>query len=62
MVRVKAVRSKSCDLIVPALFTDNYIALMPSEKQTISISLLDADTRGGKPGVEIEGYNVARGK
>jgi hypothetical protein len=62
MVRVKAVRGKSGDLIVPALFTDNYIALMPGEKQTISISLLDADTRGEKPSILIQGYNVVRGR
>jgi hypothetical protein len=62
MVRVKAVRSNSGDLIVPALFSDNYIALMPGEKQTISISLLDADTRGEKPGIRIEGYNLTRKK
>jgi hypothetical protein len=60
MVRVKAVRSKSHDLIVPALSTDNYIALMPGEKQAISISLFDADARGEKPGVRIEGYNLAQ--
>ncbi len=59
MVRVKAVRSKSGDLIVPALYNDNYIALMPGEKRTISISLADADTRGEKPGVRVEGYNLA---
>ncbi len=59
MVRVKAVRSKSGDLIVPALYTDNYIALMPGEKRTISISLEDADTRGERPAVRLEGYNLA---
>ena len=59
MVRVKAVRNKSRDLILPALFSDNYIALMPGEKQTISISLLDADTRGEKPAVRLDGYNLA---
>jgi hypothetical protein len=58
MVRVKAVRTKSRDLILPALFTDNYIALMPGEKQTISISLLDTDTRGEKPGIRLDGYNL----
>jgi hypothetical protein len=62
MVRVKAVRSKSGDLIVPALFSDNYIALMPGEKQTISISLLDADTRGEKPALRVEGYNLENAK
>jgi beta-galactosidase/beta-glucuronidase len=62
MVRVKAVRSKSGDLIVPALYDDNYIALMPGEKRTISISLEDADTRGEKPRVRMSGYNLAGAK
>jgi beta-galactosidase/beta-glucuronidase len=62
MVRVKAVRSKSGDLIVPALYNDNYIALMPGEKRTISISLEDADTRGEKPSVRVSGYNLAGAK
>jgi hypothetical protein len=60
MVRVKAVRSKSGDLIVPALFSQNFIALMPGEKQTISISLLDADTRGERPRIRVDGYNLAQ--
>jgi hypothetical protein len=62
MVRVKAVRSKSSDLIVPALYDDNYIALMPGEKQTVSISLEDADTRGEKPRVRVTGYNLVGAK
>jgi hypothetical protein len=60
MVRVKARRSKTGDPIVPALYSDNYIALMPGEKQTISIDLEDADTRGEKPRVVVEGYNLAK--
>ena len=60
MVRLKAVRSKSGDLIVPALFSDNYIALMPGEKRTIYISLEDADTRGEKPRIRVDGYNIVR--
>jgi len=59
-VRLKAVRSKSGDLIVPALFSDNYIALMPGEKRTIYISLEDADTRGEKPRIRVDGYNIVR--
>jgi hypothetical protein len=59
MVRVKAIRRKSGDLIVPALYSDNYIALMPGENRTISMSLKDADTRGEKPSVRVEGYNLS---
>ena len=62
MVRVKAVRSKSGDLIAPALFSDNYVALMPGEKQTITIRLDDADTRGEKPQIVVMGLNLLTGK
>ena len=49
MVRVKAVRAKTGDPILPALYNDNYIALMPGERKSISVELEDADTRGEKP-------------
>lgn len=59
MVRVKVVRSKSGDPILPALFDDNYIALMPHEKRTLHVSVLDVDTRGEKPRLALKGYNLA---
>ena len=59
MVCVKAVREKTGDRILPALYSDNYVALMPGESRTIVIDLADADTRGEKPSVVVEGFNVA---
>jgi hypothetical protein len=35
---------------------------MPGEKREISISLEDADTRGEKPRVRVEGYNLVGAK
>jgi hypothetical protein len=49
MVRVKAVREKSGDRILPAIYSDNYIALMPGESRSITVQLKEADTRGEKP-------------
>ena len=60
MVRVKAVRETSGDLILPAIYDDNYVALMPGELRTIRVELEDADTRGERPRVVVEGYNVVR--
>jgi hypothetical protein len=60
MVRVKAVREKSGDLIAPALFDDNYIALMPGEHTTIHTELEGADTRGERPRILVQGFNLAR--
>jgi beta-galactosidase/beta-glucuronidase len=58
MVRVKAVREKSGDRILPAIYSDNYVALMPGEKKTIHTELEDADTRGERPRIVIEGFNA----
>jgi len=59
MIRVKAVRAQSGDRILPALYSDNYVALMPGEKRTIVTRLDDADARGERPAIVVGGFNVA---
>ena len=58
MIRLKAVREKSGDRILPAIYSDNYISLMPGERRTIQTELEHADTRGETPRVVVEGFNV----
>jgi len=58
MVRVKAVRKKSGDRILPAIYNDNYVALMPGEKRIIHTELEDADTRGERPAITVDGFNI----
>jgi hypothetical protein len=53
MLRVKAVREKSGDRILPALYSDNYVALMPGEKRTIRTELEEPDTRGESPRIAL---------
>jgi len=60
MVRVKVVRAKSGDRILPVLYDDNYVALMPGERRTIRADLSHADTRGETPQVVVEGFNLAK--
>jgi hypothetical protein len=60
MIRLKAVREKSGDRILPVIYSDNYIALMPGERRTIRTELEHADTRGETPRIVVEGFNVAR--
>jgi hypothetical protein len=62
MLRVKAVREKSGDRILPALYSDNYVALMPGEKRTITTELEDADTRAERPRIALEGFNLEAAK
>ena len=38
--------------------SDNYIALMPGERQTIRTELEHRDTRGEPPNIVVEGFNV----
>ncbi|HXH49277.1 MAG TPA: beta-glycosidase, partial [Terriglobia bacterium] len=62
MVRVKAVREKTGDRILPAIYSDNYLALMPGETEGIRIELADADVRGERPRIVVEGFNVGKVK
>jgi hypothetical protein len=57
-VRLIAVRATTGDRVLPALYSDNFVPLMPGEKRTIRTELLAADTRGEQPRILVEGYNV----
>jgi hypothetical protein len=54
MVRLKVVRERSGDRILPAIYSDNYIALMPGERRSIRTEVEDADTRGERPAIVVE--------
>jgi hypothetical protein len=58
LVRLKAVRQTSGDRILPAIYEDNYVTLMPGERRAIRVELAHADTRGEKPRIVVEGFNV----
>jgi hypothetical protein len=60
MVGLKAVREKSGDRILPAIYSDNYIALMPGEERILHTELEDADTRGERPTITLDGFNIAK--
>jgi hypothetical protein len=59
MTRVKAVRAESGDRILPAIYSDNYVLLMPGEHRTVQTELQHADTRGEAPKIVVSGFNVA---
>jgi len=59
MTRVKAVRAVTGDRILPAIYDDNYVLLMPGEHRTIQTELQHADTRGETPKIVVSGFNVA---
>jgi len=57
-LRLKAVREKAGDRILPAIYSDNYVSLMPGEERTITTELNDIDTRGEKPKIVLGGFNA----
>jgi hypothetical protein len=58
LVRLKVVRETTRDRILPAIYSDNYVSLMPGERKTVRTEVADSDTRGEKPKMEIEGFNA----
>ena len=46
--------------ILPVIYSDNYLHLMPGEARTIEIEWKAEDARGCKPIVEITGMNVTK--
>jgi hypothetical protein len=58
MTRLKVVREISGDRILPAIYSDNYVTLMPGERRTIQTELQHRDTRGEVPRIIIGGFNI----
>jgi len=58
MVAVKAVRETSCDRILPVIYSDNYVELIPGEKRTVIAEVASADARGERPAIAVEGFNL----
>jgi hypothetical protein len=58
LVHLEAVRGKSGDRILPALYEDNYLTLIPGEIRRLRTELDQADTRGETPRIAVDGFNV----
>ena len=59
-VRVQAERETSGDRILPAIYDNNYIALMPRERRILLTEVAEADTRGESPRIGVRGFNVSQ--
>ncbi|HNW58887.1 MAG TPA: discoidin domain-containing protein [bacterium] len=58
MVRLEIMGAKDKERILPAVFSDNFISLMPGEQRQVEIEVDEADCRGGQPMVALEGVNL----
>ena len=59
MVRLQVVRETARDRILPAIYEDNYITLLPNEVRSIRTEVNHTDTRGQRPRMQIGGFNAS---
>jgi hypothetical protein len=58
MVRLKVVRATAGDRILPVMYSDNYVSLMPGERRTVVTDVRREDARGERPKMLVEGFNT----
>lgn len=60
MVRVRLTKGQGGEDVVPILWDDNYVSLLPGEKRGITGSYRMRDLGGAMPAVAVEGWNVVQ--
>ena len=57
-VRLKVNKGRGGDEILPVVWEDNYISLLPGEKREVTASYRASELGGAKPVVEVSGWNI----
>jgi exo-1,4-beta-D-glucosaminidase len=57
-VRLKLDKGKGGEEILPVLWQDNYISLLPGEKREITATYRAAELGTAKPAIEVSGWNI----
>jgi exo-1,4-beta-D-glucosaminidase len=57
-VRLKVDKSKGGEEILPVLWEQNYVSLLPGEKREITATYRASELGTAKPSVEVSGWNV----
>jgi exo-1,4-beta-D-glucosaminidase len=57
-VRLKLDKGPKGEEILPVIWEDNYISLLPGEKREITASYRASELGAAKPSVEVKGWNV----
>ena len=60
MVRLSLLDAKSGERVLPALYSQNYLWLLPGESQTVTLSWPAEALPSGRPLLRTEGYNTLR--
>ena len=59
-VRLRVLKSKDGEQILPSTWSDNYVSLLPGESRTLTARWRSEDAPGATPAVVVDGWNVAR--
>ena len=57
-VRLKVNKGVKGEEILPVVWEDNYISLLPGEKREITATYRTSELGTAKPAVEVTGWNV----
>jgi len=57
-VRLKVDKAKGGEEILPVLWQDNYVSLLPGEKRELTATYRASELGASKPYVEVKGWNV----
>ncbi len=60
MIRLNIRGNKTGEQLLPALYSDNYMSLLPGESRTITMQVKSADARGMRPEVQVSGFNLTQ--
>ncbi len=58
LVRLKVVKGRGGEEVLPVLWEDNYVSLIPGERRDIAAAFEAGALRGASPFVEVQGWNV----
>ncbi len=59
MPRMILLRAGSGERVLPTLYSDNYLSLLPGESHIITARCKTADLAGAKPKLNLDGYNIS---
>ena len=59
-VRLRVLKSRNGEQILPSIWSDNYVSLLPGETRTLTARWRSEDAPGAKPTVAVDGWNVVR--
>jgi exo-1,4-beta-D-glucosaminidase len=59
-VRLRVLKSQDGEQILPSMWDDNYVSLLPGETRSLTARWRSEDAPGATPTVAVDGWNVAR--